>query len=93
MFDMSGAPDKLVQEDVIAVGDIMRKVEGTPGFFWIVAMADPKSDYSSTTAIYLTIDRQGTVTGSGRCALSYFVRNESRKVGHADVPMISPEWF
>ena len=86
-LNLANAPYQVIEDDSPAVGDIFRKAGGQPGFWWIIS-TKPNGD-----CIVIAFDVSGNPTGACRYGLSYFAKNDHRRVGRADVPSIDPEWF
>jgi hypothetical protein len=86
-LNLSNAPADILKDDNPSLGDIYRKAGGQPGFWWIIALTNNGDAYA------LAFDNNGQITGVQRYRRSYFAEHDHRRVGHADIPSIDPEWF
>ena len=82
-LDFSTAPPEALRGEYPQPGDIYRKAGGPPGFWWIVSVCQNGDAYA------FALDTEGRITGANRYGASYFERNYSRRVGHAELPSIT----
>jgi len=85
-LDLSNAPAGALRSGDPEPGDVFRKAGGPPGFWLVVAVT------SGGSCHVLSFDHTGEINGSQSYRAGYFRDNMQRRVGRAELPLLTISW-